>query len=567
MPITIFNQNRINNAKAFLTSFFTDSIYLYVGRSFAWADDTSPPISIDTVSGACEIWNNMSGAVRLTLDDVSLGIKRNNWTSGTIYEKYSSTDVTLGSGTGFVVLAGYNDRDVYKCLDNNGDSQSSVKPSHKHSGISKEADGYVWMYMYTLTDLQFSRFATSNVLPVVENRSISALSSPGSFLHVPISANSTAGIGKDYRGTGFSNGTVGVSTVNATIFTTVLSDSLANEIKVVADSGLAIVDDYFSNSMFLVNSGPSKGKLHLILASNPPASKALSDDNTSNLVFSTPINNIANGDSFIIGPYVSIEDDLSGIGYEGIAQVNSYGNVTSIETISAGGLYAGEPAITVHGTYLPTSNAFPQGSDATVNAITSPTLGHGFRNAEELNATFVIISGETTIPRNHETGSFIGYGNQIRQYGLVKNPMSSWTGRLAQEQTYDTRTSLYFKTPTVIPFSIGDTVNNGLTGATATGIIDNICGAIGNQYLSLVNTQGRFANGDVIYNQMGYNIQIHSGSLDNYFYPLDGLSSPISPVLDPGLYKYSGELLYNENIAPITRRIDQKENFQIIFEF
>lgn len=569
MPITVFGQNSVYNANTFAASFASDYIYLYVGKSSAWSDDNSPGTVTDTISNKNKIWDNMSGAVRVTRDQVALGIKRTDWTSGTIYEKYSSSDENLGAGTGFAVLAGYDDRDVYKCLDNNGDSPSTAKPLHKSSGVVQEVDGYVWKYMYTITSTAFSRFATSNVIPVIENREIALYSVPGSIIHVPISANSATGIGKEYRGTGFSNGTVGVSTVNATIFTSVFSDSSTNEIKVIADSGLAIVEDYYSNTMFLVTSGVSKGKMKEIIFSKPPTTLALSDDNRSNLVFSTPITNIANGDSFIIGPLVSAPNDLSGSGYVGVAHVNSYGNVTSIETISSGAGYSQESSMTVHGDFLPTTNAFSDGSGATVNVFTAPVTGHGYRSATELNAKFVIVSAETTIPTTHETGTFIGYGNEIRQYGLIKNPISAYTGRAARESSYDLRTTLYFKNPTVVPFNRGDVVNNATTSAdaTATGIIDNICGASGEQYISLVNTKGQFANGDIIYNQMGYSMRIHSASLSEYYYPSGSLSNPGLSVIGPGLYKYSGELLYNENITPITRRNDQKENFKIVFEF
>ena len=108
-----------------------------------------------------------------------------------------------------------------------------------------------------------------------------------------------------------------------------------NEIRVIADSGLAIVEDYFANSLFLVTSGLMKGYSTTIIES-----KAVTDDNVSNLVFSAAISNIANGDSFTIGPHVLINDDLAGGFYKGIAEVNSSGNVTSTITLATGQGYA-----------------------------------------------------------------------------------------------------------------------------------------------------------------------------------------------------------------------------------
>ena len=568
MPVTLFGQNSIYNANSFAHSFATDGMYLYVGKSSAWANDNAPATVTDTNSERSKIWGNMTGAIRVTRDQVALGIKRNNWTSGTVYEKYIATSSTLGSGTGFHVLAGVSNRDVYKCLDNNGGVASTSKPSHINTGPTREADGYVWKYMYTISPIMFSRFATSNVIPVVENSKTAAYAVPGSIPHLPMSANSTAGIGIKYRGTGFSNGTVGFSTVNATIFTTVHANTATNEIKIIADSGLAITENYFSNSLFMVTSGQSKGKTKLIKFSKPPATLALTDDVSSNLVFETEISNLANGDTFVIGPRVTIPKDLSGTLFLGIGHVNSHGNVTSIDVLSSGGGYSNNDAtVTVHGDYLPTTNNFADGSGATVDVVIPPMGGHGYQSYTELDAKYVIVSAETTIPRDHETGVFIGYNNEIRQYGIVKNPITRYGGVEASATSYDLRTTVYFKSPTVVPFKIGDSLNNSLTSATAKGIIDNICGDSGSQYISLTNVEGTFANGDILYNDNGYNMTIDSASLSSYYYPSGSVDTPMTSVVHGALYKYSGEILFNENIKPITRRIDQKENFKIVFEF
>lgn len=568
MPITIFGQNKIYSANAFASSFLTDGMYLYVGKSYAWANDANPPTSTDITSDKNKIWDNMSGAIRVTRDQVSLGIKRNNWTSGTVYEKYTHSDSSLGDGNGFYVLAGYADRDVYKCLDNNGGSASTSKPTHYNSGPTREADGYVWKYMYHISTTAFSRFATANIIPVIENGKSRQYSIPGSIPHLPISANNSMGIGKWYRGTGHSNGSAfPASAANATIYTTIPANTATNEIRIAADSGLPIFDDYFSNSFFVVTSGASRGKTKTIIDSKAIGLSS-SDDYAGNLVFATAISNIANGDTFMIGPRVSVTDDYQGVNFYGIGDVNLYGNVMSIDVISSGAGYSnGDSKVTIHGDYLATTNAIADGTGASVDIVIPPVGGHGYQSSTELNAKYVIISAETTIPTNHETGSFIGYGNEIRQYGLIKNPISRYTDLPAKEISYDTRTSIYFKSPTSIPFKIGDTVNNGLTSATATGIIDNICGDSGSQYITLTNVTGRFANGDIIYNNKGYNMTIDSRNLSSYNYPLGSVDMPAMSVLGGGLYKYSGEILYNDNISPITRRIDQKENFKIVFEF
>ena len=56
--------------------------------------------------------------------------------------------------------------------------------------------------------------------------------------------------------------------------------------------------------------------------------------------------------------------------------------------------------------------------------------------------------------------------------------------------------------------------------------------------------------------------------IENHSYPITSIStSPDHPVKEGGLTKYTGDILYHENISPITRRLDQKENFKFVFEF
>ena len=47
-----------------------------------------------------------------------------------------------------------------------------------------------------------------------------------SFINLPVSANNITGGGQNYRGTGFSNGTSGISAANATIFSWLERNSL-----------------------------------------------------------------------------------------------------------------------------------------------------------------------------------------------------------------------------------------------------------------------------------------------------------------------------------------------------
>ena len=122
----------------------------------------------------------------------------------------------------------------------------------------------------------------------------------------------------------------------------------------------------------------------------------------------------------------------------------------------------------------------------------------------------------------------------------------------------------------VVKFAKDQKIYNRLTSGseTASGTIDNICGEAGLQYLSLTGVRGSFITNNILYNRLGDEETVSSGDdLEYYEYPLNSGINPISAVVSGGLTKYTGEVLYHENISPVTRRLDQKENFKFIFEF
>ena len=102
----------------------------------------------------------------------------------------------------------------------------------------------------------------------------------------------------------------------------------------------------------------------------------------------------------------------------------------------------------VLGYYSPATHSHPNGSGATIDIVIPPIQGgHGYSAAAELNAKYAIVSAETTLPADDQAGIFSGPRNEIRQIGLLRNPLDSGT-RTARGASYDMRTSLYITHPT-----------------------------------------------------------------------------------------------------------------------
>jgi hypothetical protein len=100
-------------------------------------------------------------------NDVSLVIKRYDWTSGTIYECWDHTKDMRDKA--FYVIT--DDNQVYKCLSNGGGYASIVKPTSRTTEpivIDQGAGNgiYVWKYMYSISSFKNDRFSSPEYIPV-----------------------------------------------------------------------------------------------------------------------------------------------------------------------------------------------------------------------------------------------------------------------------------------------------------------------------------------------------------------------------------------------------------------
>jgi hypothetical protein len=166
-----FNSLRVSIAEQFKESVSEPSpntkVYLTYGKSLPWLNEDQPNTANSSVSTEYEIWDNMIGAKKITGSDMRHVIPRYNWTANTDYTAYSDTDTDLyNSNTKFYVVTSQNH--IFKCLSNNSSSNSTVEPSalNFNTATTIVQDGYVWKYMYSLTDQDLLRFTTSDYIPV-----------------------------------------------------------------------------------------------------------------------------------------------------------------------------------------------------------------------------------------------------------------------------------------------------------------------------------------------------------------------------------------------------------------
>jgi hypothetical protein len=188
MPAIITDKFRIHNSEQFHEAFSESSgntMYLGIGRPQAFATstrgdsrtnnegtDTTPVTPADNINSQHFPFDDMLAAKKITSSDITFAIPRRNWTTGTVYDVYrhdygeyatgTTTAITSNSGAStlhdatFYVLT--SARNVYKCLDNNSNANSTVEPTGTDVTILETADGYRWKYMYTLSASQQANF-------------------------------------------------------------------------------------------------------------------------------------------------------------------------------------------------------------------------------------------------------------------------------------------------------------------------------------------------------------------------------------------------------------------------
>ena len=250
MPAIITSKFRRNNAQAFETSFGSsgNKYYLGIGKPSAFGTKTRPdgrtenlgtdstPITpADSVQQEYDTFDDLLAVKRITSSDVSFAAPRINWTSGTVYDYYrhdygnritggtsiqsaNSGATNLYDANFYVMNSNFQ---VYKCLDNNNDGQSTIEPTGENTLILETSDNYKWKYMFTLSASAQANFLSTDFMGVSSNSTVSNAAVDGAVNIVKIKTAGTGGTNGTYtnipmRGDG-SNGQVSITIASGSV--------------------------------------------------------------------------------------------------------------------------------------------------------------------------------------------------------------------------------------------------------------------------------------------------------------------------------------------------------------
>lgn len=244
MPAIITDKFRIHNSEQFQEAFSESSgntMYLGIGRPQAFATstrgdgrtnnegtDVAPLTPADNLNAQHFPFDDLMAAKKIAASDVTFAVPRRNWTTGTTYDIYrhdygeyatgTTTAITANGGastlhdSAFYVLT--TARNVYKCLDNDGNTASTVEPTGTSTTVLTTADGYKWKYMYTLTASQQANFLSTDFMAVATDSTVSSAAIDGAIDVIKIKSAGSGGTNGTHTGIAIrGDGTGGVCSV------------------------------------------------------------------------------------------------------------------------------------------------------------------------------------------------------------------------------------------------------------------------------------------------------------------------------------------------------------------
>lgn len=386
------------SASKFIDSIAVTPHYFFVAKHTPYSPDDSSVPSVNTAphTYTTSIYNDMLFGKKISTSDVKPMVPRYNWASGTAFAQYSDTDPKLHTKNFFACVNTGDYYNVYKCLSNSNDANSTVQPSGQDlDPFVTPADGYMWKYMYTFSSADHTKFSTDDFIPVVANTAVSLAAVGGSIETVDVND----------AGTGYDNFYVDEFRAQDIAVNGLLTVFALTE----EASGL---NGFYSNCLIKVTSGVADGEYRLI--TNYVVSGGQKKITIASAFDVTP----AATDTYEVYPAVFITGDgaeTTDCVARAIVDGGAANSVMSVEVLTAGVGYrlataaiASDPVVGV-------------GQDADLTPVVSPADGHGADPVSELGASFAGLSIKFT----ESESNTIPIVNDYRQVGVLADPLFS----------------------------------------------------------------------------------------------------------------------------------------------
>lgn len=378
-----------------------DSMFLFISRPSSWTDDNSPPTFTDSTESFFDTYRRATSAKKIAVSDAYLMATKNEWTSGTVYTSYSGS-ADLSSSVFYVINSENN---VYKCLDNNSGSSSTVSPMGSISEPFTLSDGYIWKFLFRIPE-DYVTFITDTDIPIrnlTVETGVANKYSDERQLQYDVQYNAVNGaidiINVSEQGSAYSNAVP--TRIDTSDDTTVVSATTST---VQVKSTESSTDGAYNGYNIYISRGTGLGQLRGLIGYSGTSNTATVTSNWTVTPDTTSY--------YEIMPQVYIDGD--GSDAEARTSVDSNLKVNNTFMMNKGSGYTRATAVVTTG----------NGSNgATLDPQIGPYGGHGSDPTAEIMPTKILLISK--LNRGEETN--LPSANEFRQYGILKNPIINET--------------------------------------------------------------------------------------------------------------------------------------------
>jgi len=528
--IGLLSNFRNRNASDFFTSVVNEEnfLFVFIGRTAPWGDDEIVPDVQNTLVEENQIWTDINGIKRILANDVTIAFRRVDWVPNRIFAEYDDGEDL--SNKDFYVIT--DDNNVYKCISNNNNSRSIVKPIHTTFDVSSESDGYKWKYMFSISESLLEKFIAPEFAPLVVDEDVVDFAEPGTIDNVKI----------EEPGSGYRSLASVDSNTEIPVFIQGNGDQNTSAQALLSTSDGRIL------TASILNGGtdyPYAPESRI-----PVALRQITDAGISQTAYGIAATNalgqiddfdlIIGGENYTNGVAQIVQSSC-----RAFAETNFDGEIINAEVFQgrAGSNFTEATAVVV---------ADPTDNPAKLRPQISPLAGHGANPQKEVFGNYVMIN-----LRLSGDESFIDL-NDFRRIGIIEDPH-----QFGEEENLDSDGQ-----PKKFDGLIGDTryridlntdnedfeINEILYGESS--------GARGNELTKLNDNTVRV----LVDESIARDIEFETGETVRGL--SSGAVSTIANITPPDIEPYSGTILYINNSEPVVRELDlQLETVTLVIEY
>ena len=365
-----------------------------------------------------EVLRSMIYGKRILPTHVELMIRNIEWEENSVYAMYDDIDVHLGEKNYYVIVSEQaGDANIFKCLDNNFNGPSTIKPLlPENPGFKTEniygADGYVWKWLATISDAQIRKFRTDDYFPIssrVDDATRDRV--PGEIEVVKI----------EDPGANYFNYFRYTLRAADILDPTIVGDQLRTVLEVPPASDI-ILENGSNIRLQANNPGQFDGCVaHCLRTGQYAIVQQTTIVNGKMTVLLSDSIDIESGDEIEIAPAVvvvgnGLENNAKRAIGKAIVDVGSGRGISRVEMLEQGEDYSYAIAEVSKGSYEKTNNT--TFSPAIVRPIIPPRNGHGTNLEEELGARACMVVSEFS----GDEGGQAPTNHTFSRFGIIQDP-------------------------------------------------------------------------------------------------------------------------------------------------